>query len=75
MRTSGIRPGSRAGWSSSTSRSKGSSWWRKASITVPRTSRSSSRKVPASPVRKRSTRVFARLPTSRSVSVRLRPAT
>ena len=71
---SGVRLGSRAGCSSSTSRPNGTSWCRKAPIAVRRTLSTDSRSPRASPKRARSTSVLTNSPISSSSSIRSRLA-
>ncbi|CAM3618085.1 hypothetical protein COSO111634_20830 [Corallococcus soli] len=66
---------SRAGWSSSTSFSKGRSWCSKAPSVVALTWASSVRNEAPGSMRARSTSVFTKKPMRPSVSARVRPAT
>ncbi len=71
--TSGVRLGSRSGASASTRRSKGTSWWAKASSVVSRTSARSPAKERDSSTRERSTRVLTKNPIRSAVSRCSRP--
>ncbi len=72
--TSGIRAGSRSGATASTTRSKGTSWWSKASRTVALVAARKSPTVVAPSTSARSTRVWTKKPIRSSSSGRSRPA-